>query len=88
LGHFVMTLAILEGRSARPRMVPKAKVEGVCSNERDCDVWPEWSTERAPAELANAAEKNKLSKVLGEVAGAIAYSLGLVVLLMSALSVL
>jgi hypothetical protein len=76
-----MTLALLEGRSARFHVVPEAQVESFRPKERDSDAWPEWSTELSPAELATAAEKNTPSKVFGEIVGAVAYSIGLVVLL-------
>lgn len=83
-----MTLAFLEGHSAHIPVVPNARLESVRAQERDSDVWPAWSTELSPTELAEVARKNRLSKVLREIAGAVAYSVGLVVFLMAILSVL
>ena len=83
-----MTLARLENDRSRFRAVPKPRRESVASEERVSDVWPDWSTERSAAELAKGIEKNRPFTVLREAAGAVVYSVGLVILLMAVLSVL
>jgi hypothetical protein len=82
-----MTLANTYGRPARLHAVSKPDY-GVPPTERDSDVWPDWSTELDAAEIAKSTQKNKPATILREAAGAIAYSVGLVVLLMIVLGVL
>lgn len=82
-----MTLANLDIRRSRLRAVPKPQLR-VVLKERGSEVWPDWSTELSPAELAQSAAKNKPSAVLKEAAGAVIYSVGLVILLMTLLSAL
>jgi hypothetical protein len=82
-----MSLANSYGRPAWLYTVPKVE-QSVTSTERESDVWPDWSTELSPFEIAKSAEKNRPSAVLREAVGAILYSLGLVVLLMAIVSVL
>jgi hypothetical protein len=88
LSRSVMTLARLKYGPVRLHVVPKSCRENVASKERVSDVWPDWSTELNAAELAKTIEKNRPSIVLREAAGAVAYSIGLVILLMVILSVL
>ncbi len=83
-----MSLARLENDRSRFRVVPQARRKSVASEDRVSDVWPDWSTERSPAELAKDVEKNRPATILREAAGAIAYSVGLVILLMAILGVL
>jgi hypothetical protein len=88
LSPSIMTLARLENDRSRFRAVPKPRRESAASEERVSDVWPDWSTERSAAELAKDIEKNRSFIVLREAAGAVVYSVGLVILLMAILSVL
>ena len=83
-----MTLARLENDRSRFQVVPKAHRKVVASDDRISDVWPDWSTERSPAESAKDVEKNRPSVILREAAGAIIYSVGLLILLMVVLGVL
>ena len=82
-----MTSARLQNDRSRFQVVPKPHRKVVASEDRVSDVWPDWSTERTPAELSKVVEKNRPSIVLLEAAGAVAYSVGLVILLMVVLSV-
>jgi hypothetical protein len=90
LGSLVMTLANLENGRTRLRAALnfKPRQEIAAPTERASDVWPDWSTELAEAELTKAAEKNRPSVVLWEAARAIMISVGMVVLLMVGLSIL
>jgi hypothetical protein len=83
-----MTLARLESDRSRLQVVPKLGRESVASEERVSDVWPDWSMELSEKDLAKGVEKNRLSIVLREAVGAVVYSVGLVVLLMTILSLL
>jgi hypothetical protein len=83
-----MTLARLENDRSRFKAVPKPGRESAASRERVSDVWPDWSADLNAAELAEGVEKNRPSVILREAAGAVIYSVGLVVLLMAVLSVL
>jgi hypothetical protein len=83
-----MSLARLENDHSRFRVVSKPRGESVATEERASDVWPDWSTELSAAELAKGVEKNRPSIILREAAGAVIYSVGLVILLMAVLSVL
>jgi hypothetical protein len=82
-----MTIATREDFRSREH-VTTPRMRNVVSRERVSDVWPDWSTELSAAELAENVEKNRPSLVLREVAGAVVYSIGLVILLMAVLSVL
>jgi hypothetical protein len=84
----VMTLARLENDRNRFKAIPKPGRESAASRERVSDAWPGWSTDLSAAELAKGAEKNRPSVVLREAAGAVIYSVGLVILLMTILSLL
>jgi hypothetical protein len=83
-----MTLARLENHRSRFKAVPKPGRKSAASRERVSDVWPDWSADLSAAELAKSVEKNRPSIVLREAAGAVIYSVGLVILLMAVLSVL
>jgi hypothetical protein len=90
LGPFVMTLAIRESDRNHNRAVSNfgPRQEAAALTERVSDVWLDWPTEQAEAELRKAAEKNKLSVVLREAARATLISVGMVIALMVVLSVL
>jgi hypothetical protein len=83
-----MTLARLESDRSRFQAVPKPGRESVAFEERVSDVWPDWSMELSEEDLAKDVEKNRPSVVLREAAGAVVYSVGLVILLMAILSIL
>jgi len=86
LGLCAMTLATLEEFRSKAPAASIARKSGVVSVERISDVWPDWSTtELSDTELTKVAEKNRPSVVLREAAGAILFSVGLVVLLMTVL---
>jgi len=88
LSPSAMTLARLEFDRGHLQVVPKPRRKSVASGERVSDVWPDWSTQIGAAELAEGAQKNRPSTVLREAAGAVIYSVGLVILLIAVLSVL
>lgn len=83
-----MTIATLEDFRSRVHAVQTPRKSNVVSEERDSDVWPDWSTELSQTELTKAVEKNRPSIVLREAVGAVLYSVGLVILLMAVLGVL
>ncbi len=83
-----MTLAVLENFRSRPQPAPEPDRDRGLSQERNSDVWPDWSTEIGEAELASSAEKNRPSVILREAVGAVLYSSGLVMLLIAILSAL
>jgi len=76
-----MTLARPENARDRFQLVSKPRNESAASEERSSDVWPDWSIEPDAAALAKVVKKNRPSVVLLEAVGAIAYSVGLVILL-------
>lgn len=82
-----MSLANTYGRPAWLRAVPQPE-QGAPPKERDCDAWPDWSSEMSASEIAKSTEKNRPIAVLLEAAGAILFSLGLVVFLMVVVSAL
>lgn len=82
-----MSLANTYGRPAWLHAVPQPD-KSVPPQERDSDVWPDWSSEMSAPEIAKSAEKNRPSAVLREAAGAILFSVGLVVFLMVIVSAL
>lgn len=53
------------------------------SGQRLSDCWPDFSTELAEDRIKAAQQKNRPSAVLKEAVGAILYSVGLVILLMT-----
>ena len=88
MSRSAMTLASLETGRSRLYVVPSSRPERVTPPDRVSDAWPDWSTELSDAELAKAARKNRTSVVLREAAGAVVFSVGLVILLMAVLGVL
>jgi hypothetical protein len=88
LSPSAMSLARLDYDRGHLQVVPKPRRKSVASGERVSDVWPDWSTEFSAADLVEGAEKNRPFTVLREAAGAVIYSVGLVILLIAVLSAL
>jgi hypothetical protein len=86
----VMTLASLENDRIRLRTESNFgfRREAVAPARSVSDVWPDWSTQVVEAEPENAVERNGLSVVLWETAGAIVISIGMAVIVMVILGVL
>ena len=85
-----MTLASLENDRIRLRTGSNFgfRREAVAPARSVSDVWPDWSTQVVEAEPENAVERNRLSVVLWETAGAIVISIGMAVIVMVILGVL
>jgi len=81
-----MSFANSENRSVRHAHLVPARVHGrepAPSCQRLSDCWPDFSTDLSEDQIETAQQKNRPSAVLKEAVGAILYSIGLVVLLMT-----
>lgn len=78
-----MSLASSEKHSVRhARIIPFHGRRREAAGERISDCWPDFSSTMPEARLRTSFRKNRAGRVLAEAVGAVAYSVGLVILLM------
>lgn len=77
-----MPLVCSEDHVVVKAAVPIRGPRGNRVRERDSDCWPDFSSELSEDRLKASARKNRIGTVLVEILGAVAYSVGLVILLM------
>lgn len=76
-----MSLASSDNRQAC-HVVPFRGRPHEGAREQVSDCWPDFSSDLSGERLRASVRKNRIGRVLAEIVGAVAYSVGLVVLLM------